>query len=129
MTVMKDQFSLPKKSGSRRIDMAATVRVIKTAVRKVDLTATMRVIKAAVPYRNVPALISVGFGMFAIVPYAGILFGIFALIFGSWGLFMVKKRPTVQGKIHALTGIFMGIFFGLLYLTLLILFHLGLTGG
>lgn len=124
---MKDEFYLPKKAGSRRIDLAATVRVIKTAVRRIDLTATVRVIKIAVPYKNIPALLSVGFGIFAILPYIGLLFGFFAVIFGLWGLVMVKRKPTVQGKIHALTGIFTGVFFGLLYLTLLILFHFGLS--
>lgn len=74
-----------------------------------------------IPYKNVPALLAYYLGLFAIIPFIGILLGIAAFILGIIGLKKKKERPVIKGGVHAWIGIICGFIFAMLWL-LLILF-------
>lgn len=75
-----------------------------------------------IPYKNVPALVSYYLGVFSIIPCIGLFLGIAAFILGIKGLQIHKAHPESKGKAHALIGIIVGGFFGLLYLALTVIF-------
>lgn len=60
------------------------------------------------PYKNAQALWAYYLGVFAFVPFFGILLGIVALILGVRGLRYVDVHPDAQGKAHAWVGIILG---------------------
>lgn len=77
-------------------------------------------VSTVIPYKNAPALISYYLGIFAILPFVGILLGIPAFFLGLRGLKQAKEHPESKGVIHAWIGIVTGFIFGFGYLGLLV---------
>src|SRR5262249_60270804 len=61
-----------------------------------------------IPYRNGRALAAYYFGVFALIPCAGLILGPLALTFGILGLRYVKAHPTAKGTGHAIARIELG---------------------
>jgi len=74
-----------------------------------------------IPYKNPAALLAYYLGVFSLIPCLGIFFGLFGLKFGLKGLRFSKENPNAGGRLHAYVGIFVGGFFGVLYLAATIL--------
>ncbi len=70
-------------------------------------------VSSIIPYKNVPALAGYYLGVFSIIPCFPL--GIAALVLGLKGLKKVKENPELKGKAHALVGIIVGGFFGLIW--------------
>ena len=75
-----------------------------------------------IPYKNPMALTSYYLGVFSVIPMVGILLGAIAVTLGVMGLRYWRANPQTGGQIHSWIGILAGGFFGLLWLTLLVLF-------
>jgi len=75
---------------------------------------------AMIPDKNPSALTSYYLGIFSIIPCLAIPMGIIALVLGLKGLRLVKERPEVRGRTHALVGIIAGGLFALINIGLLI---------
>jgi membrane-associated protease RseP (regulator of RpoE activity) len=80
-----------------------------------------------IPYKNVPALVSYYLGLFAVIPFLGILLGIAAFILGIIGLRKKKQRPIIKGTVHAWIGIICGFIFAMFWLLLLLLVVMAVT--
>lgn len=65
--------------------------------------------QALIPTKNVPALLSYYFGVFGLIPLAGIPLSITAIVLGIIGLGKYKQNPTPGAKAHALVGLILGI--------------------
>jgi len=72
-----------------------------------------------IPYKNPLALTAYYTGVFSIIPLAGFILGIIALVLGIKGWKAYKRTPQIRGQVHAWIGIIAG--------SLSILVHLGLT--
>ena len=77
-----------------------------------------------IPSKNGPALVAYYLGLFALVPFVGLLLGIPALVLGMKGLKKVRGAPEVKGKIHAGVGIITGGVFSLVNLLLIASFFI-----
>jgi len=73
-----------------------------------------------IPYKNPRALVAYYLGVFAVIPFIGILLGITAFVLGILGLRYRRRNPAVGGVIHAWIGIVAGGLFGFGWLTLTI---------
>ncbi|HEY1085745.1 MAG TPA: hypothetical protein VGE34_03415 [Candidatus Saccharimonadales bacterium] len=62
------------------------------------------------PTKNTPALLSYYFGVFGLIPFAGIFFAITAIVLGVLGLNKYSSNPTPGAKPHAIAGLALGIF-------------------
>lgn len=80
-----------------------------------------------IPDKNPSALTAYYLGIFSIIPCVGLPMGIAALVLGIRGLDLVKERPEVRGRTHALVGIITGGLFGLINLVGLVLVVAGMT--
>ena len=69
-----------------------------------------------IPSRNGPALAAYYLGIFAFIPFLGILLGIPAFFLGLKGLKNVARFPEVKGKVHAWIGVLVGGFFSVVWL-------------
>lgn len=72
-----------------------------------------------IPDKNPSALMSYYLGIFSIIPCLAIPMGIGAVVLGLKGLKLVKERPEVRGRTHALVGIIAGGLFALVNIGLL----------
>jgi len=70
-----------------------------------------------------PALVGYYLAVFSLIPCAGFILGLAALILGIIGLRLAKKQPTAKGKAHAWVGIILG---GLIFLAHLV--FIGIVG-
>jgi hypothetical protein len=61
-----------------------------------------------IPYKNPYALFSYYLGIFGLIPCAGVILAIFAVVLGILGLKERKKNPIVRGTAHAWVGIILG---------------------
>jgi hypothetical protein len=75
-------------------------------------------LNAIIPYKNPRALVAYYFGVFAVLPLIGIVFGLVALALGISGLRFRRRMPEAGGAVHAWIGILAGGFFALLWLAL-----------
>jgi uncharacterized membrane protein HdeD (DUF308 family) len=66
-------------------------------------------IRALIPYKNPKALAGYYCGFLALIPALGLLFAIFAIIFGILGLNRATRYPEAKGMIHAVIGIVLGM--------------------
>lgn len=62
-----------------------------------------------IPTKNPMALMAYYFGIFSVIPCAGLLLGPIAFITGIIGLKNYKAEPRIKGKAHAWTGIILGL--------------------
>ncbi|UCC95612.1 MAG: hypothetical protein JSW40_02400 [Candidatus Omnitrophota bacterium] len=74
-----------------------------------------------IPYKNLPALLAYYLGLFAVIPFLGIVLGITAFVLGIIGLRLKKKNPVIKGTVHAWIGIICGFLFGTFWLLTVIL--------
>lgn len=72
-----------------------------------------------IPDKNPSALMSYYLGIFSVIPCLAIPMGIAAVVLGLKGLHLVKERPEVRGRTHALVGIIAGGLFALVSIGLL----------
>jgi hypothetical protein len=75
-----------------------------------------------IPYKNPQALAAYYLGVFAVIPFLGVLLGIAALALGVGGLRRRKEEPEVGGSVHAWIGIIAGGLFGFIWLAVIVLF-------
>lgn len=68
------------------------------------------------------AITALVFGILGI-PLMGVLLGPFAIIFGGWSLYEIRRAHRLRGRSIALTGICLGVF-GILLWTFIFLFLL-----
>ena len=61
-----------------------------------------------IPTGNPPALWAYYLGLLSLLPCLAIPIGITAFVMGLKGLKMVKERPEVRGRTHALVGVILG---------------------
>lgn len=80
-------------------------------------------VSTLIPYKNPPALVAYYLGLFSLLPCFPI--GLIALVLGVIGLRKVRANPEVHGTVHALIGIIMGGFLGLLWTAVTILGVIG----
>jgi hypothetical protein len=73
-----------------------------------------------IPYKNPRALVAYYLGVFAAIPFIGILLGITALVLGILGLRYRRRNPAAGGAVHAWIGIVAGGLFGFGWLALTI---------
>ncbi len=73
-----------------------------------------------IPYRNARALWAYYLGVFSLIPCLGIPLGFAALILGILGLKYARSHPEDRGKVHAWTGIILGVICGVGYTVLLL---------
>ena len=73
-----------------------------------------------IPYRNPRALVAYYLGVFAVIPFIGILLGITAFVLGILGLRYRRRNPSAGGVVHAWIGIVAGGLFGFGWLALII---------
>lgn len=78
-------------------------------------------LNAIIPYKNARALVAYYLGVFSVIPPAGALLGIPALVLGILGLRFRRRNPEAGGAVHAWLGIVLGGLFGLGYLVLIAL--------
>ena len=78
-----------------------------------------------IPYKSGPALAAYYLGIFSLLPCAGLLLAIPALIFGIIGLKRRRENPVVKGSVHAWIGIIMGGLFTIIWGGLIIYFVVG----
>jgi hypothetical protein len=76
--------------------------------RNIRRDPTEEAVSTIIPYKNGRALAAYYFGVFSLIPCAGLLLGPAALILGILGLRYVKANPTAKGTGHAIAGIIMG---------------------
>jgi len=69
-------------------------------------------INAIIPYKNIRALVAYYLGVFSVIPFIGIVFGICGFILGVGGLAFKRKHPSAGGAVHAWIGIILGGIFG-----------------
>src|ERR1039457_5107365 len=67
-------------------------------------------IKTLIPYGNPHAPIAYYLGLFAFIPFLGILLGIPAFILGIKGLSYSRLHPEARGRTHAWVGVILGGF-------------------
>lgn len=67
------------------------------------------VVQRFIPARNVPALLSWYFGVFALVPVLGVPSGAVAIVLGIIGVVKARKPNVRVGMVHACLGIALGI--------------------
>ena len=67
-----------------------------------------------IPDMNPSALTAYYLGIFSIIPCLAIPMGVAAVVLGMKGLRLVKERPEVRGRTHALVGIIAGGLFALI---------------
>ncbi|MGD0743681.1 MAG: GYF domain-containing protein [Verrucomicrobiota bacterium] len=84
-------------------------------------------LNAIIPYKNARALAAYYLGVFSVIPPAGVLLGIPALILGILGLRFRRRNPEAGGSLHAWIGIVLGGLFGLGYLALIALVVIGVV--
>jgi|WetSurMetagenome_2_1015567.scaffolds.fasta_scaffold851842_1 hypothetical protein len=72
-----------------------------------------------IPYKNARALWAYYLGVFSLIPFLGIPFGIAAMVLGIKGLHYVRLHPEAKGKAHAWIGIILGGIFSLVYILLI----------
>jgi hypothetical protein len=77
-------------------------------------------INAIIPYKNPQALGAYYLGVFAVIPFIGILLGFTAFVLGILGLRYRRRNPTAGGAVHAWIGIVAGGFFGFGWLALIV---------
>ncbi len=65
-------------------------------------------IGAIIPYKNKSALIGYYLGVFSLIPFAGVVLGALAFIFGLKGRRFAIERPEARGSVHAWIGIILG---------------------
>jgi len=63
---------------------------------------------AMIPTGNPPALWAYYLGLLSLLPCLAIPIGITAFVMGLKGLKMVKERPEIRGRTHALVGVILG---------------------
>jgi hypothetical protein len=61
-----------------------------------------------IPFRNIPALAGYYCGVFALIPFLGIVLGLIGLGLGIAGLRLAGRNPAAGGKVHAWIGIILG---------------------
>ena len=66
-------------------------------------------VQNVIPYRNQWALTGYYLGVFSLIPVAGILLALPAIILGVIGLVVGLKQPKRRGKVHAIVAIVLGI--------------------
>jgi hypothetical protein len=71
-----------------------------------------------IPSGNPQALAAYYIGLFAFIPFAGLLLGVVALVLGIKGLLSARSDPGVHGTTHAWVGIICGGFWALAHLVL-----------
>ncbi|MDQ2800558.1 MAG: hypothetical protein M3Y13_13080 [Armatimonadota bacterium] len=80
-----------------------------------------------IPDKNPSALTAYYLGIFSIIPCLGLPMGIAAVVLGFRGLDLVKERPEVRGRTHALVGLIVGGLFGLINLICLLIVVAGIA--
>jgi hypothetical protein len=75
-------------------------------------------INVLIPYKNPRALVAYYLGVFAVIPFIGILLGITAFVLGILGLRYRRRNPAAGGVVHAWIGIIAGGLFGFGWLAL-----------
>jgi hypothetical protein len=78
-------------------------------------------INVLIPYKNPRALVAYYLGVFAVIPFLGILLGITAFVLGILGLRYRRRNPAAGGAVHAWIGIVAGGLFGFGWLALTII--------
>jgi hypothetical protein len=66
-------------------------------------------IRALIPYKNPKALAGYYCGFLALIPGLGLIFAVFAIIFGIFGLHRSAREPEAKGMVHAVVGIVLGM--------------------
>jgi len=82
--------------------------------------ATNSGLNVLIPYRNPRALVAYYLGVFAVIPFIGILPGIPGFVLGILGLRYRRRNPAAGGAVHAWIGIVAGGLFGFGWLALTI---------
>src|SRR4051794_16067536 len=62
-----------------------------------------------IPYKTPAALASYYCGVFALIPFIGLLLAPLAIILGIMGLIKASAHPKARGRVHAVTGIVFGL--------------------
>ena len=62
-----------------------------------------------IPYKNPAALASYYCGVFALIPFVGLVLAPLAIILGVMGLIKASAHPKARGRAHAVTGIIFGL--------------------
>lgn len=83
-------------------------------------------IERLIPRDNPDAIGAYYTGLFAIVPFLGLVLGIIAIVLGVRALRAVGRDPGVRGKTHAWVGIILGSIFLLFNLLLSLIAGIGL---
>jgi hypothetical protein len=78
-----------------------------------------------IPVKNASALTAYYVGLFCFIPVIGLPMAVFAFIAGLRGYKFAKAHPEVHGATHAWVGIICGGFWGLVHLSIVILFIVG----
>ena len=65
-------------------------------------------VNTLIPYKNPLALVAYYVGVFAVIPFTGLLLGPAALVLGIMGIRYRNKHPTAGGLGHAITGVVLG---------------------
>ncbi|MFW6108781.1 MAG: DUF4190 domain-containing protein [bacterium] len=66
-------------------------------------------VETLIPYRNAHALAAYYLGVFALIPCAGLILGVLAVIFGVLGLRAARAHPETKGRGHAIAGLVLGV--------------------
>ena len=85
-------------------------------------------VQNVIPYRNQWALTGYYLGVFSLIPVAGILLALPAIILGVIGLVVGLKQPKRRGKVHAIVAIVLGIVGSYNYVIIIMTIWGGLFG-
>ena len=85
-------------------------------------------VQNVIPYRNQWALTGYYLGVFSLIPVAGILLALPAIILGVIGLVTSLKEPGRRGKVHAIVAIILGIVGSYNYVIIIMTIWGGLFG-
>ena len=93
---------------------------IPPPISPAPVPATNSGLNVLIPYKNPRALVAYYLGVFAVIPFIGILLGLTALVLGILGLRYRRRNPAAGGVVHAWIGIVAGGLFGFGWLALTI---------
>lgn len=89
------------------VEQRRTPPIAPEDIERVNPTPTL--IDHVIPGRNIPALLSWYFGVFALLPVLGIPLGVVAVVLGIIGFFKARNPEVRVGTLHACLGIVLGI--------------------